>query len=579
MTMKKVNFKSYLWILFMGFIPSLYGTNLSDEILINHVGYPLKAAKVCIIEGEKSLPFKVINTQNGKVAYKGIMLPEKGNFGSYLIGIFSELQTEGTYMIEVEKKKSAAFRISQNIYEDAIKKSMNYFSIQRCGPSTTGYAAPCHVDDGRRLDTGPGWPMKPHRDVSGGWHDACDYRKWVGSTLYGMIGLCKVAEIMGPEWNNKQILDELRWGNRYFLNMQNEGGYVMNYCGGDDGMYLTDNITGTADDRPIHTEPASFTHDETDRTTQFNFILAESLTAQIFRSSDPEYSKKCLQAGIRCFEWCEKNFYANQTPELGSALMSYMELYKASDDHQFLEKSIELAGRLLELQVQQPIDNTYHIRGFFRTSSRDAAPSQQTWQGPQHIIGLCELCETVPDHIDTPKWKEAIRMYCDDYLAKLIEINNFELVPIGLYKSENPGGNQKIGDYWLRYLTVTENDAFAGGINANIASTGIGLVFASKILHDEKLISLAQRQIDWIIGLNPLNASTIEEVGHNQPIRFINTTLNIPPLIAGAVMNGIGGTMDDKPHLNAGSWQNCEYWTPQVAHVMWLMAALQTSLR
>jgi hypothetical protein len=44
-------------------------------------------------------------------------------------------------------------------------------------------------------------------------------------------------------------------------------------------------------------------------------------------------------------------------------------------------------------------------------------------------------------------------------------------------------------------------------------------------------------------------------------------------------MNGIGGTIDDKPYLNAGSWQNCEYWTPQVAHVMWLMAELQTNLR
>jgi hypothetical protein len=577
--MKIINVKNYLWILFIWIMPTLYGMNATDEILINHVGYPLKSSKVCIMLGEKSLPFKVINTQNGKVAYKGIMQPQKGKFGSYLSGVFSELQAEGTYMIEVEKKKSAVFKISQSVYEDAIKKSVTYFSIQRCGPSTTGYAAPCHLDDGRRLDTGPGWPMQPHRDVSGGWHDACDYRKWVSSTLYGMIGLCKVSEIMGPNWNNEQILDELRWGNRYFLNMQNVGGYVMNYCGGDDGMYLTDNITGTADDRPIHTEPSSFVHDETDRTAQFNFIFAESLTAQIFKSSDPEYSKTCITAAIRCFDWCEKNFYANQTPEMGSALMSYVELYKATNDHQYLEMAIVLAGRLLELQVREPIDNIYHIRGFFRTSSKDEEPYQQSWEGPQHIIGLCELYEIVPNHPDAPKWKEAIRMYCEEYLAKLIELNNFNLVPIGLFKSKDPGGNQKIGEYWLRYLTVTDNDAFAGGTNANIASAGIGLLFASKILHDEKLKSLAQRQIDWIVGLNPLNTSTMEEVGHNQPIRFINSSLNIPPLIPGAVMNGIGATIDDIPHLDPGSWENCEYWTPQVAHVMWLMAALQTSLR
>ena len=577
--MKKKNFKKNLWVLLMGIISSLYGMNLPGEILINHVGYPLKAAKVCLIEGEKPVPFKVINTQNGKTVFTGIMQPQKGNFGNYLVGIFSEFEEEGTYVIDIEKKKSATFRISASIYEDAIKKCVTYFSIQRCGPSTTGYARPCHTDDGRRLDTGPGWSMKPYRDVSGGWHDACDYRKWVASTLYGMIGLCKVAEIMGPKWNNEQILDELRWGNRYFLNMQNEGGYVMNYCGGDDGMYLTDNKTGTADDRPIHTEPASFTHDEVDRTAQYNFIWAQTLTARIFRSSDPEYSKKCLKAAIRCLDWCDKNFYANQALEMGSALMACIELFKTTNDSQFLEKAIVFANRLLEIQVQKPIDSTYHIKGFFKTSSGDDEPSKQSWQGPQHIIGLCELLEIVPDHIEAPKWKEAIRMYCDDYLAKLTEINNFNLVPVGLFKSEDPGGNQKIGGYWLRYLTVTADDAFAGGINANIASAGIGFLYVSKILQDEKLKTFAQRQLDWIVGLNPLNASTIEEVGHNQPIRFINNTLHIPPLIAGAVMNGIGGTKEDKPDLTAGSWQNCEYWTPQVAHTMWLMAELQMNLR
>jgi len=101
---------------------------------------------------------------------------------------------------------------------------------------------------------------------------------------------------------------------------------------------------------------------------------------------------------------------------------------------------------------------------------------------------------------------------------------------------------------------------------------------ASKVLENEKLKIYAQRQLDWIIGSNPLNMSTAEEIGHNQPIRFINKRLNIPPLIPGAVMNGIGGTIDDLPHLKPGSWQNCEYWTPPVSHTMWLMAELQKEL-
>jgi len=572
--MEKFFFKKNLWFLLIWIIPSLYGMELSSEILTNHVGYVPGAAKFCLMTGDKSLKFRIINTQNNRKVFEGIMQPKKGVFGNFLIGNFSDLKVEGTYQIVVGNKKSSPFRISSSIYDDALKKCVTYFSIQRCGPSTTGYVAPCHIDDGRRLDTGPGWPMQSYRDVSGGWHDAGDYRKWVAFTLYGMIGLCKVAEILEPEWGREQILDELRWGNRYFLNMQNDGGYVMNYCGGDDGMYLSDNKIGTEDDRPIHTEPASFVHNNVDRTAQYNFIIAQALTASIFRSSDPDYSKICSDAAIRCMEWCHRNFYANTTLEMGAGLLANIELYKTTDDRNFLDEAIVFANRLLENQVKEPIDDTNPIRGFFRTSSRVNEPSRHSWHGPWHIIGLCGLYEIIPDHENASDWKEAVRLYCEDYVLKLTEMNNFNLAPIGLYLAEDPGGNNKIGDYWVRYLTVTDN-AWGGGINANAASTGIGLIHAAKIVQNEKLRIIAQRQLDWIIGCNPLNASTAEEIGFNQPIRFINRTLNIPPLIPGAVMNGIGGTLDDQPHLNPGSWQNCEYWTPPLVHTMWLMAELQ----
>ena len=117
-----------------------------------------------------------------------------------------------------------------------------YFSLQRCGPSTTGYLSPCHLDDGVRLDNGK------HQDVTGGWHDASDLRKWVSATIYGMIGLVKTYELQKKE-NREKILDELMWGNQYFLKMQEPQGYVMNYIGGEvkqnwDNNRWTDNIIG-----------------------------------------------------------------------------------------------------------------------------------------------------------------------------------------------------------------------------------------------------------------------------------------------------------------------------------------------
>ncbi len=67
-------------------------------------------------------------------------------------------------------------------------------------------------------------------------------------------------------------------------------------------------------------------------------------------------------------------------------------------------------------------------------------------------------------------------------------------------------------------------------------------------------------------------------VGTNQPAQFRSREFNpTTPLIPGAVMNGIGGTPEDQPALNPGSWQTCEYWTPMIGYTTWLMAELQRS--
>jgi hypothetical protein len=567
-------FKRLLVIFLLGINPTLFGQEISEEILINHVGFPPDGTKTCLIKGNQSTQFKIIDTETGKKVYKGKMEPSNGIIGEYLVGDFSEFTKSGTYNVEIGNRKTAPFTISNEVYNDALYKILKYFSIQRCGPSTTGYHAPCHVDDGRRLDVGVGRPLGAHLDVSGGWHDACDVRKWVGFTIYGMIGLNKVARIMGEKWYRDELLEELQWGNRYFLAMQDKSGFVMNYCGGDDSGYWTDNIIGTEDDRPIHTEPASFIHSMTDRTTQYAFIQAQALTSDLFKTIDPEYSKKCLEAAIKCHEWCYNNFYANQAQELGSALLAYVELYKASGEEKYLDLAIYYADRVMELQTKESVDEITGVRGFFVNSTRDNRPSDHGWQSPQHVIGMCMLVEMFPNHAEAENWKESIRLYSEDYVAKLSYLHTFHVTPRGLY-IKDPGGNNKIGEYWVRYLTLTIDGVFANGTNCKMAPSGIGLIYAAKILDNKDLVKIAQKQLDWIVGCNPLNMSSVEKVGYNQGDRMWNKWIEGPPLIPGAVMNGIGGTLDEQPHYVNGSWKHGEYWTIQTIFTMWLMAELQ----
>ncbi len=150
----------------------------------------------------------------------------------------------------------------------------------------------CHLDDARRRDTGE------HIDTTGGWHDAGDLRKWVSATVLNGIALMELLRNLGDQWDAagsgaKALLEEARWGNIYFLKMQDKDGYVWNdVAGGVNGdnsdNHWTDNRTGTPDDRYINTGKSGG--------VQALFTLFEGMMANAFRASDGPYSE-ALSAG------------------------------------------------------------------------------------------------------------------------------------------------------------------------------------------------------------------------------------------------------------------------------------------
>jgi hypothetical protein len=562
--------------------------DLNVDLLINQIGYVTQAGKTFVTKGIRNEKFEVINTVTQEVVFTGTIKPNPGDFGDYSVGDFSSVKREGSYYIKSDTLRSYPFIISKTAYERPINLIVGYFSLQRCGSSTTGYLSPCHLDDGVRMDNGK------HHDVSGGWHDASDLRKWVSATIFGMIGLAKTYELQGEKNNNREaILDELMWGNQYFLKMQEPQGYVMSFVGGDvkkhsDSNRWTDNETGkeggtlgfvnpsagkstnsllifgSNDDRVIQTEPA-------DLMSQYNFITSEALMARITKAKSLKYSQKCLQAAKKCFEWSTKTIKERNTGVIGASLQASIELYKTTKQEVYKNFAIEQASLLKELQV----NNTEGIvNGFFYISSSDREPYKNISKGCIEFISLCDLIQTFPMHNNVPSWKNMVTLYANKYLLFLSQKNSFGIIPFGLYSKQNPGGDRKAGDYWYRYFMQPELSWWVG-INANIASAGIGLTKAAKILNDPNLKALAQKQLDWIIGVNPFNSSTIESVGHNQPKHFGGSTfLPLTPVIPGGVLNGLGGDKADQPWIGNGDWQISEYWTPMVSYTLWLMAEI-----
>lgn len=190
---------------------------------------------------------------------------------------------------------------------------------------------------------------------------------------------------------------------------------------------------------------------------------------------------------------------------------------------------------------------------------------------------MTDLVQMFPADKDVQLWKSMIKDYAEHYLLLLSEKNSFGIVPWGLYEKKDPGGNRKAGGYWYRYFMEPELEWWVG-INSNIASAGIGLLKAASVLKDDRMKASAQKQLDWILGSNPFNSSTMVGAGYNHPPHFAGSSfLPTVPVLPGAVLNGLGGDPEDMPVIGKGDWQISEYWTPMVAYTLWLMAELSAA--
>ncbi|MBD0289556.1 MAG: glycoside hydrolase family 9 protein, partial [Flavisolibacter sp.] len=442
---------------------ALYAQRLSRDLevslLMNQVGYLPSSTKTCLLKGTEKRDFEVVEITSGQVAYRGMLMPRQGDFGTYLTADFSQVVKEGQYYLRADTVRSFPFTISNTVYQPQMDMVVRYFSKQRCGASTTGYLSPCHIDDGIRVDNGK------HQDVSGGWHDASDLRKWVSATLYGVMGLARAYDLQAPQYR-KNILDELLWGNQYFLKMQEPQGYIMDFVGGDlkkhsDNNRWTDNQIGNGgtdiklvtpnagiskqlmlvsegqDDRIIQTQPVEMT-------AQYNFITAEAMVARITSKTNPAYSRQCLEAAKKCYDWCLKRGSDTATGTIGAALQAAIEMYKTTGLQVYHNRSNELALLLKKLQAT---DQSVGLSGFFYTSLSNHEPYKNIWNGCQGFIGLSDLVQLFPGDKDAPLWKSMIKNYAEDYLLLLSQKNSFGIVPWGLYTKEDPGGNRKAGTY------------------------------------------------------------------------------------------------------------------------------------
>ncbi len=159
--------------------------------IISHGGYAVNGMKRAVVWANNSKltgKFELIDALNNvqhphaqAVVFTGDLI-EKGNHiwgGNNYIADFSDFKKEGLYFVRLKIKEtrevndSYVFSIKRNFYFDLAKKAAKWFYFQRCGIEVPGFHKACHMQDTIIKTDGT------KVDVSGGWHDAGDYGKWI----------------------------------------------------------------------------------------------------------------------------------------------------------------------------------------------------------------------------------------------------------------------------------------------------------------------------------------------------------------------------------------------------------------
>jgi len=529
-------------------------------IALNHVGFLPKAKKRVLFRyGAEDAPteFSIREIGSGAVRETRPLKRVSSDVIECMAGDFSDIERTGMYQVAVAGELSVPFFIRPDVWRRTLPKAVGYYRYQRCGVEVPGVHPACHLDDARRRDTGE------HVDATGGWHDAGDLRKWMSATLMNGIALLMLGRNLGEKWDPAgaglaAIHEEVRWGNRYFLKMQDKDGLVWNdTAGGVNGdnsdNHWTDNRTGTADDR--HINPAK------PGLVQALFVVFEAMMARDLRKQDAAYAATCLEAARRCWKaWTP----AGGTGVLGWAALAALELHRATGEEAYAAAAARLGGVLLGLETTEGA-----VRGFWRASETDATPYVDAVYSAVPALALLELSTTLSSHRDAARWRDAVKLHIEQYVAPLVEHSAYGIVPYGIFiGSPTPETYRPLaGDFTYRYFMPVRKQFWWLGTTSHLLSYAAMLGAAG-------YRDLAFRQIEWVMGANPFAACLMTGEGMRNPYphsRFVG-------LIPGGIMNGIAGNVKDEPVLDTEygfDWRTTEYWSPHNAWYIWAVSILE----
>ncbi len=279
-------------------------------IRLNTVGY-LPGRPMAATVAKETGKFQVRRLADGAVVWEGELSPPRLNVdtGEELsTADFSALGAAqaGDYeLIVAASGERVQFRIAADLYREPFRLATRAMYLWRCGTPVHGEHAgehfehgPCHMDDALLDFVGQLGVRGP---MTGGWHDAGDYNKYVvnaGATVGVMF---RAWEDFGPAIESVELdipetkpripdfLAELKWELDWLLSMQAGDGSVYHKVS---AMTFGGMISSDKDADPRFVAPWSSA-----ATADFTAMMAQA--ARIYMPHDSGFAADCLDAAKR----------------------------------------------------------------------------------------------------------------------------------------------------------------------------------------------------------------------------------------------------------------------------------------
>ena len=493
------------------------GCPVPIQVKVNQIGYKPDDVKSVLVTSPDDEKFKVVNVSTNETVYIGTYSaaafdPAMGT--SVRIGDFSEVTAPGSYLIiSSPSGASYEFDIGDGLYDDIYKDVVLMLYNQRCGTkleaSVSGDFAhdACHTQEATVYGDTSGKTY----DVSGGWHDAGDYGRYVvpGAKTVEELFLAYedfdyTADDIGiPESGNgvPDLLDEARYELEWMLKMQDEatGGVYHKVT----GLTFPGMVLATEETEDMVLAPISYA-----ATADFVAVMAKASVN--YAQYDQAFADTCLAAAKKGYDFMKAN------PDMGG--------FKNPDEI--------LTGEYPDVGLT---DETFWAAAELYLATLDDGY-------------LADTKEAIDTKYNTGLGWAGIGGYALYDLAKAEGIDS------GLQSNAKEKflavAHKKLSSCQTSHIFIGI-ETYPWGSNMVVAGDGMYLLMASKLEDDPAYLEYAQKQRDYIFGFNGTGYCYVTGYGdlspqdtHHRPSQALGKTM------PGMLVGGADENLED-PYASA----------------------------